>query len=153
MVADSNSSKVAELPADLVSAVEADVLCDAQTVITFLNLIGINATPQNPFPLPRNFLLYLGVAMRLTRWECAGFTLHRDAGLPSATQVLQDAFRSLQDPDADPTELSNAVRRFGAERFVWCSRSELGVDMTLSEAQEEELLEALADFLWSHRLK
>jgi hypothetical protein len=37
------------------------------------------------------------------------------------------------------------------ERFAWKARDELDADVALHEADEEQILEALADFLWNHR--
>ncbi len=146
-----SSFSISDFPADMIAAVAANAARDADCVGLFLNRLGLGATPERPRPMPARFLLHLGAALRLLVWEAQGFFIHRAAGLPEARQAIRDAFQSLAEPDADPTELCVAVLRLSAERFAWSGPPELGADIALDEAQENALLEALADFLWARR--
>jgi hypothetical protein len=151
MAAIQSSLSISDIPADMVAAVAANAARDADCVGLFLNRLGLGATPERPRPMPAAFLLHLGAALRLLTWEAQGFFFHRAAGLPEAPQPIRAAFESLAEPDADPTELCVAVLRLSVERFAWSGPPELGADVALDEAQEDALLEALADFLWARR--
>jgi hypothetical protein len=140
-----------DFPSEMVAAVAVDADRDADRVISFLGHLGLRATPEKPLPMPAGFLLHLGAALRLLEWEARGIFVHREAGLPEARQAIRDAFQSLTEPDADPTKLCVAVLRLCVERFAWSGLPELGADVALDEAQEDALLEALADFLWAQR--
>ncbi len=83
--------------------------------------------------------------------ESQGFFIHQQAGLPAARQVLHAVFSSLSDPSAAPTELSYRVMCLSVEKFAWNAQEELETNVCLEEAEEEMLLEALADFLSAHR--
>jgi len=151
MAAIQSSLSISDIPADMVAAVAANAARDADCVELFLNHLGLGATPERPRPMPPGFLLHLGAALRLLSWEAQGFFFHRAAGLPEARQAIRAAFESLAEPDADPTEFCVAVLRLSVERFAWSGPPELGADVALDEAQEDALLEALADFLWARR--
>lgn len=140
-----------DFPAEMVTAVAAYAVCDAHCVGLFLSRLGIRGTPEKPLSVPAGFLLHLGAAFRLLTWEAQGFYGHREAGLPEAEQAIRDAFLSLVEPAADPSGLLVAVMRLSVERFAWSGLPELGADIILDEAQEDALLEALADYLWTHR--
>jgi hypothetical protein len=142
---------VNDFPAEMVTAVAVEATRDADRVGLFLDHLGLEGTPEKPLPLPAGFLLHLGAALRLLTWEAQGFFSHRQAGLPEAQQAIRDAFRSLANPDADPTELCVAVLRLSVDRFAWSGPSDLGADIALDETQEDALLETLADFLWAQR--
>jgi hypothetical protein len=147
-----SSISVNDFPVEMVAAVAANAERDAECVGQFLNHLGLTATPEKPLSLPRGFLLHLGSALRLLIWEARGFFFHSEAGLPDARQAICDSFRLLSDPDGDATPFCIAVLRLSIERFGWSGPPELGADVALGEAEEELLLEALADFLWAqHR--
>ena len=142
---------IADLPADMVTAVEFDASRDADRVILFLNSLGLGASPEKPMSIPGVFLLHLGAALRLLSWEAKDFFFHFAAGLPKARQAIRDAFKSLDNPNADATELCVAILRLSVERFAWSGPTDLGADVSLDEVQEDILLDAMADFLWASR--
>ena len=121
----------------------------------FLRALGLKASPARPIALPDAFLLELGAALRLLEWERRGLTAHTDAGLPPSGQALREAFRHLDAPGAAPGPLGDTlayrVMVFFAERFAWAGREELDADVAMGEADEDALLDALADFLWDNR--
>jgi hypothetical protein len=71
--------------------------------------------------------------------------------LPEARQVIRDAFRSLADPGADPTELCVTVLRLSAERFAWSGPRDLDADVALDDLADDTALDALAEYLWATR--
>jgi hypothetical protein len=146
-----------DLPPDLIRAVAQEGARDAVRVAHFLDALA--QTPagqslgQRPVRLPADFLLGLGAALRLLLWERNGIRVHLDAGLPPARDALRDVFRSVIDPEvaARTATLPSRVSALFVDRFAWTGRLELEADVTLGEAQEEALLDALAEFLWVHR--
>lgn len=144
-------------PSDLVLAVARSAERDAELIGLFLDTYS--ATPagrwlvDRPMRLPAAFLLGLGASIRIALWERSGIHIHRAAGLPSAREALHDVLRSPLDPDAAARTASLPARVFGLfiNHFAWSGCLELNADVTLGEADEETLLEALADFLWAHR--
>ena len=97
------------------------------------------------------FFCSLAAALRLRRWEAEGFFFHREVGLPEADQAVREALVSPNAVAADPTEFRLAVLCLTLERFAWSGPRELGVDVAVKEANEDALLEALAEFLWTDR--
>jgi hypothetical protein len=111
--------------------------------------------------VPRAVLLDLAAALRLLGWEQDGVPLPRSAGLPSALEALREVFRALADPPpstpAPPRRplISRVLAAF-VDHFAWGGRRDLDADVLLGEAEdlaalEDELVGALAEFLWAHR--
>jgi hypothetical protein len=146
-----------DLPCDLIDAVARDAEADADHVGAFLDALGLRPPPGQVLPLPAAFLLDLGAALRLLLWEQAGLQAPASAGLPPARQALRDVLLSLRSYAAGvrrletPATLAPRVLATFVDHFAWDARPELGADVTLAEADEEAVLEALADFLWAHR--
>src|SRR3954451_7437938 len=151
---------LSDFPPDLIQAVARDAARDADRVGVFLDALGrppAGRRPQDPpLGLPADLLLGLGAALRLLLWEQQGIDAHRQAGLPPGRQALRDVFRAATG-QADPEAAGRArtlpyrVLTLFVERFAWAGRPELGADLTLGPADEDALLEGLADFLWAHR--
>jgi hypothetical protein len=151
---------VTSLPPDLIAAVAQEAADDADRVGQFLDVLSENPVfswwIQRPRRLPASVLLelmYLGFALRLLIWEQCGLQVHRDAGLPPARDILRDVFLAPGDPAAAAriAQLPGQVMALFIQRFAWAGRRELGTAMVLDPADEEQALEALADFLWDHR--
>jgi hypothetical protein len=145
------TSSLNAFPTDLVNAVAASAARDADAVGLFLRELGLSATPEQPRRLPVSFLLHLAAALRLLAWETQGFCFHHAAGLPAARQAIHDAFRTLHDPDAHPSELCVSVLRLTLERFAWNGPRDLQTDIALDDLSDEAALDVLAEFLWASR--
>jgi len=147
----------ADVPAELIAVIARDAARDAVHVSQFLDALsafpGGSWLAAKPVVLPADFLLALGAALRLWLWEQRQITTHREAGLPAARDALADVFRAVTDPEAAARiqDLPSRVLALSVERFAWNAGPELGVEVSLGEAEEDALLEALADFLWAHR--
>src|SRR5262245_10583053 len=87
-----------DFPGEMVNAVAVDAARDAERVRRFLRLLGLDPAREKLRPIPREFLLHLGAALRLLAWEIKGFFFHREAGLPEARQAIDDAFLLLTSP-------------------------------------------------------
>jgi len=138
-----------------VEAVARGAARDANGVGLFLNELGLRVSPDRPLLLAAGFLLDLGAALRLLEWERRGLQAHLQAGLPPARIALWDVCRTLgkqPDPAAvPPGALASRVLAVFVERFAWNARAELNAEVVLAEGDEEQVLEALADYLWEHR--
>lgn len=91
-------------------------------------------------------------------WENAGLTDRLPQCLPPSREAYRAALSQFDESDeGGPHESSRAlavqVFRTYHERFAHSSRAELGTDVLLltDGATEDELLDAVADFLWEHR--
>jgi hypothetical protein len=143
-------------PTDLVAAITDEAALDADRVGQFLQSCGLRVSPDRPIRLPSSFLMDLGAALRLLDWEQAGIRVHLDAGLPTAEQLLCDILESVTGVRSSPSTLplgtlTCRVVALFAERFSWHGRKELAADVIVDEADEEDILETLADFLWKNR--
>ncbi len=147
------------LPPEMVQAVVRLADEDADLVGDFLrDYCGLQATPARPVRVPVEFLVDLGAALRLLSWEQAGLDPRQVAGLPDAHQALLDVLRAAVPPDRGgaepalpPGELAARVLDAYIDHFAWAGRAELSADVLLRAADEDLLLDALADFLWTHR--
>ena len=142
---------------DLIRAVKGDAERDADLVGAFLAVTGLAPSgrrPQGaPLAVPADCLLGLGAALRLSLWEQLGIRVHLDHGLPPARQALIDVLRTATgQAEAEAFErirsLASRVMVLSVEHLAWNGRVELGADVVLGEADQEALLEALADYLW-----
>ena len=141
-----------DYPPELIQAVIFNATFDADRVGSFLTSMG----SKLPLSLPVCFLSGLGAALQLFEWEQQGIRIHLDAGLPPAQQAILDVFRSetgKTDPETCQRvrKLPSEVMRLNVEYFAWTGRIELNADVTLGEADEDKVLEELADYLWTHR--
>jgi len=130
MAAIQPSPSVAGLPPDCVAFVASEAARDADVTTFFLGTLGFQPSPGKVVPLPARFLLHLGAALRLLRWE---------------------AFLSARDPHADPKDFCVAVLRLTVERFAWAGHTVLAADVAVDELADEQALEALAEYLWANR--
>lgn len=157
MAALASPTTLAEIPSELIEIVARTAARDADKVRIFLDTFakapGMEWLAQKPVYLPGDFLLGLGAALRLLAWEQCGIAVHREAGLSSAHDALHDVLLALTHPEAKArvAHLPDAVLALTVERFAWSARAELDADVTLGQAEEEQVLEALADFLWANR--
>ena len=133
-------------------------LDDADVVGTFLrDDCGVRGTPDRPVRIPLTILLDLAAALRLHAWEQAGIDPCQFPGLPDFAGGLHDVVRRVGlepgdcGPGLRPGELAVRVLNARTDYFAWCGRAELGADVALGPADEETVLEALADFLWQNR--
>ena len=144
-----------EIPVDLITVVAEEAARDADRVDLFLRSFGPEGSTNPPSPLPAAFLLELAAALRLLVWEDCGLSTHLDAGLPPSRQALREVLLTPAAPEVTPGPLNESlayrVMVLFAERFAWAGREELDVDVAMGEADEDALLDALADFLWDNR--
>jgi hypothetical protein len=139
------------VPADLAEFIAAGAAWEADLVGHAL----ATSLPPEQARLPADVLLNLGAALRLLAWEHDGLTLHRDAGLPSADDairwVLVESLPRRGRRHLPDAWLCVAVLRLRVEHFAWAGPRELRADVRLDAADEDALIDALAQLLWKHR--
>jgi len=153
-----SSASLLHAPPELVAAATRDAERDADALISFLGDLGFRrpGPDEPPVRLPAGLLLGLGAAMRLLIWESNGVHVHREAGIPSAYEVLCDVFRRAAEPvqdGPDPVIASLCVRVFNlaVRHFAWEGQPILGADVLLGEADEDALIDSLAQLCWACR--
>ncbi len=132
---------------------------DAEMVGTWINsVLGPAGTSGAPRLLSGSFLLGLGIAMRMRRWEADGNNPHLEAGLPSASQLQNDLGRLyLAERDAVNNYVAGlykAINSISTSSFAWAAGHLVGVDVLLGpicESDEDHFVEAFARFAWEHR--
>ena len=147
-------TQISDLPPDLLQATIHEAERDADRVGRFL----AKPKSKNIRYLPAEILLGIGAALRLLHWERAGIHCHLEAGLPLARQALYDlsemaAGTATSEVIERVKNLPLRVTTVFVERFSWCGQAELSADLTLGAADEDAVLEDLADFYWAHRPK
>ena len=103
---------------------------------------------------PREFLLEFAAVLQLKTWE-RGQRHHIDAGLPdyetAVSQLLSRAKSGQNSFEGGGTELHFRVLRFWRENLAWQGIEYLSADIALGAVEEEEFLDGLAEYIWSHR--
>jgi hypothetical protein len=148
------------IPPELVRAVASDAALDADRVGRFLEVfsqtpVGRRLGPPQSWATAA-FLVRLAAVLRLLDWEASGIDRHLEAGLPAAQQALRELAEWQMQPSRAPADQQEAplltrVLALFVEHFCWDGRAELGADLTLGVADEDQLVDALADLLWAHR--
>ena len=137
-------------PGDLVAHVIDQANRDAERVVAILELVGLGSATVPEWPPA--LLLRLAAATRLMSWEAAGLSPHIDEGLPNAADALWWATHTpheLEDPNRD---LALRVFQIGLDRMAWSGPRDLDAEILLDGPDEGEMVDALAKFLWEHRL-
>jgi hypothetical protein len=157
MADDCLSGLLAKLPTDLANTGLFNGMQEADYVAMLLDCLAEYPPwewlTQRPIKLPYDFLLGLGTAMRLWVWELNNVRIHLDAGLPPAYDAMLGAFRSVSDPDAAARlrALRTELHALIVKRFAWNGRPEFDAEIILGDVNEDDLVESVAQFLWSRR--
>jgi hypothetical protein len=114
------------------------------------------AMPRTAWRFPAAFLLQLGTTLWLHYWEQHGITVHRDAGLPPAAQLVVETFQSLTRPGdgqawSRAERLAVVVMGLFVEHLAWHGDAEMGAEFVVGPADDDAFVEVLAQFLWQHR--
>lgn len=138
---------------ELVVHLQEEAAADADRVIGFLRWLGFESSPENPLHLPPVFLLQLATTLRVLTWERLGFRGHFERGLPSGHQLLDHTFQvaPLPDPAPHAPQLEAKFGLIALAHLAWHARHLLGTTIVLDFLHEESALDALAEFLWTHR--
>ena len=143
----STFTPVSDFPSQLSAGIAAAAERDADRVGRCLADLGLKGTQEAPLVLPADFLINLGVALKLHDLEQQGFSFHRAAGLPSAAAVLDAVFRSLVEPFQILPKLVIDVVRCWATHCSWLAPIEFDADILVDEIDSDDGIKGLAAFL------
>ena len=143
----------------MVNAVVREAERDAVAVAELLSDLGFRRPSPGSLPLrlPAAFLLGVGAAMRLFRWEERGVQIHRTAGLGAAGEVLCEVVRrtappSAQEPDPAVARLLLTVFELAVQWMAWEGQPVLGADVVVGGVDDEDaFVEALTQLCWARR--
>ena len=99
------------------------------------------------------FLFELAGLMQLRLWEDAGFTIHIDAGLPSADTACKELEHHAKVGESHVTgiDLWCKVTIVWREHCAWEGQQLLGADVAIHRADEDLFDEQMAQFIWRNR--
>ena len=127
----------------------------AQLTAAVLDATGVFR--EGPTRFPAGFLLELGAVLELGMWERQGLREFLDTDLPSfreaADALLARARRgptAFDSPD-DASSLSSRVLQTWMKHFAWEGPDLLNADFIVSDVDEDQFANMLADFVWQHR--
>jgi hypothetical protein len=151
--------KMVDYPPELLQAVVHEASTDAWRLAMFLQQLGLlpssGANQRTSLCLPRSLLLGLGAALRLFSWECSGARIHLPETLPSAQLAIYNLISiAVKQPgqlESLALGLVRDVLRANLELMAWHGQEVLGSHIILGDADEDPLVDPLADFLWANR--
>lgn len=131
----------------------------ADVTVAVLDSTGLfPPTPdrQTRATLPAGALLELAAVLQLGVWERKGLRPYLRNDLPTFREAASDlAARISEDPDAmkdrGAATLHRRVLGFYLERFAWEGPELLGTDVVVSDVDEDDFIDVLAEFVWTHR--
>jgi hypothetical protein len=105
---------------------------------------------------PIGYLLDLAAVLQLESWEQANIWVHVDAGLPTSVEAGTDLARHCWESPSSLVTVASAtlfprVFRVWLDRIVWSGHELVGAEMAVDMADDENALQAIADFLWKNR--
>lgn len=142
--------------ADFLAAIESLAVSEANKAARVIALLtGRQANnPGNPqIFLPREFLIAVGLAVRLTSWERNQLSFHTEAGLPSGAELLLIAIRlrSGRELAGIAARTSSSSLQLFYTSFIWAAQTELNASIGIRNDLSVDQLDLIADFLWDNR--
>lgn len=154
MAASARISSDVNLPTALADYARREAALDASAVLDFLAEAERRSgeTWERPVRFPAAFLLGVGAAMRVLRWEISGIISHLECGLPRASQLLQHLMRVCLENTAEArdkwiTQISNRISEIAVNCVAWQGHTILNADVVLGVGDDDELVNAIATFV------
>jgi hypothetical protein len=151
MVSFDTSEGMVTLPDTLVRAVVRHAQREADFLAGVLKELGLAEAR-----LPAAFLLEFAALLQLWYWEWQDLRRY----LPDDVSTFAEAKKSLCDrainspaefAGLDAIPLSRHVLKIWLENFAWDAWGEFSADLIVSQTDEDQFVESLAEFLWKHR--
>lgn len=138
-----------------VNAIVRNASLQADLVVAALMATGLYSSPSE-IRLPCGFLLEFGAVLQLGFWERKGLLEHLGPDLPSYNDAVADlAARAQKGPEEfdniKGNSFSSRITRIAVERLAWDANSVVDADVVVIAPTDEEVIDRLAEFLWSHR--
>jgi len=149
---------VVAFPAELVEAGRHRAEHDAERVIRFLNpLLERIAHRTDQFgtvddlkkSFPTWFLLELAAALQVQEWERLQ-CLPAEHDLPPSSQLFDELLARLP-LSGQTAHIHQRIWHFACHHFSWQASAEASAELLLDELHDDDLVNALADFLWENR--
>ena len=149
-----------EIPDFVVAAVTRNAEFRAELVAAFLDSAGVVCRSEDGQPsscgLSADTLLELGGILQLAYWERHGFRPDLPDRLPAYREAVASfAKRAAERANGEKfhpmKELSEQVFCVWFGHFAWDGREILQADMVLGDLDEDQLIDVMANLLWSHR--
>ncbi len=150
-------SRVPELagfPPELIAAIKAQAESDADAVGAFLRESGLHPRvrcPDEPSSFPLEYLVGIGLGIRLRRWQQANIVAHINAGLPSAEEFFSQ-IGALVRGDSLRGLVARVFMTLGpviqTSFLWWVDDDDSRIEMEIVTGDKEQVLEAVADYLW-----
>ena len=154
MVTNYSDGNRGEIPDSMVRS--AIRLAERQAILVAIFLQSLAPEKSHSWKLPASALLELGAVLELQFWESQDYRRHLDSDLPSSKKAMVAfARRCIERPSefgaAQPELLSSAVLRVWLSSFSWDGPDILGAEAELGDADDDWLLDIVAEFVWTHR--
>jgi hypothetical protein len=138
-------------PDALVGAVVLHSIHEADFAAGVLREMGLDRVR-----LPAAFLLEFAALMELWFWEWQGLRALLPESLPTFAAAKQPLCeRALKGPKEsegpNATPLSHQILQTWPENFAWVARDQFGADVIVRHSDEDQLVDAVAQFLWDNR--
>ncbi|MBL9085381.1 MAG: hypothetical protein JNK76_26490 [Planctomycetales bacterium] len=106
--------------------------------------------------LPAGFLLEFAAVVQLSIWEGNGLTDFLPADVPTSPAAEAELFRRVREQPQQLQSISGALlsRRLldlWLDQMCWSAPQYCHADVIVSDADEDMLVEAVAQLLWTHR--
>lgn len=137
----------------MVRAVIVHAERQADLTAAYLDVIG--ALKSKPARFPAAFLLELAAVLELGLWERRDLRRHLDIELPTYREAMDRLVTRCRKGSAEfdgpnATSLSRQIMQAWIEHFAWDGPNVLNADVVLGEADENEFIDLLAEFVWTH---
>jgi hypothetical protein len=141
-------------PAALIRALTRYGQRQADLTAAFLRNPGLFGSTD--VRLPTAVLVELSAVLQLGLWESTGLRCHLDSDLPFFNDAVRDlAIRCRRGPaEFDGVilpPLALRVLRVWLRHFAWEAPDVLGRDIVVSDFDDDQLIDLLAEFIWQHR--
>jgi hypothetical protein len=141
---------------EFVEVLKRQAEAESEVCAAVFQLVGVQPKDEVgnwlPVRLPISLLLGWKLALRLATWELNGIRAHIEAGMPTADEVLKRLGAPQDYPDLDDFVRQHSATAIGVlhDSLLWSAGDcdlDIGVDLGIASAGDDELLDAMAD-LW-----
>lgn len=140
----------AQRNADRIAALVAELLAPGGTGRA-ASADGYEASDLQPA-----LLLELAAVIHLREWETTGLIELVDLGLPTADEAIEQIATKLENgfvgfANIDSASLWYQINAIWCGSIAWEGEVVLGATIAIGPLDEDDLLDALANFLWTNR--
>ena len=155
-----SANELAAWPTELLDAVRRNAECQADLTAACLDALDQRVRDagyaEGCQGLPRTFLLEFAAVAQLKHWEFQGLGDLLPPDVPRAAEASRDLYhRATTDPGQfwhdDESPLSRQVMQIWIEHFHWLEPGLVEAEVIVGHADEDQLIEALAQLLWQNR--